>query len=68
VYHGFGQAEFAYGALILGSSQFTPFMPLLLLKKDAQFNSGKNRLKNKQLALLILINDTLCIISCSKQE
>jgi hypothetical protein len=33
VFHGFGQAKFAYGGSIFGSSQFTP-LPLLPLKMD----------------------------------
>jgi len=37
----FGQAKFAYGDSILGSSQFT-LLPQLLLKNDAQFKSGQN--------------------------
>jgi len=33
VFHGFGQAKFAYGGLILGSSQFTllPKLPLKMM-------------------------------------
>jgi len=33
VFHGFGQAKFAYGGLILGSSQFTllPKLPLRMM-------------------------------------
>jgi hypothetical protein len=40
-FHGFGQAEFAYGGSILGSSKFTQ-LPQLQLKNDARFKSGRN--------------------------
>jgi len=53
-FHRFGQAKFLDSGSILGSSQFSD--------ADAQFKSGQNRLKNKQLALLIYIRDTLCIM------
>ncbi len=42
VLHRFGQAKFAYTTIAPAAS-----------KNDAQFKSGQNRLKNKQLALLI---------------
>jgi len=44
-FHGFGQAKFADGGSILGSSQFTqlPQLPLKtsVFKNDAQFKSGQ---------------------------
>jgi len=55
-FHEFGQAKFAYGSSILGSSQFT-----LLSKNDARFKSGQNWLKNNHLTSLIQIRDTLYI-------
>jgi len=51
-FHGFGQAEFAYGGSILGSRKFTQ-LPQLPLKNDARFKSGRNWLKNNNLASLI---------------
>jgi len=42
-FHGFGQAKFAYGGLILGSSHFT-LLHQLPLKNDATIKSGQNQL------------------------
>jgi hypothetical protein len=41
VFHGFEQAKYPDGGLVLGASQFT-ILPQLSLKKDAQFKSGQN--------------------------
>ncbi len=43
-FHRFGQAKFPDGGSVFWPSAF---------KNDAQFKSGQNWLKNKQLALLI---------------
>jgi len=40
-FHGFGQAKFPNGCLILGTSQFL-ILPQLPKKIDAQFKSGQN--------------------------
>jgi len=45
-FYGFGQAKFAYGGSVSGSSQFT-LLPKLPLK------SGQNRLRKNHLDLLI---------------
>jgi len=47
-FHGFGQAKFAYGGSILGSSQFT-LLPQLTLKmmlnlKVVKFDTKKNHI------------------------
>jgi len=39
-FHGFGQAKFSYGDLVLGSSQFS-LLPQLPQKNDAQFKRGQ---------------------------
>jgi len=52
VFHGFGQAKFADGGSILGSSQFTQ-LPQVRIKMMLKFKKGQNRLKNNQLASLI---------------
>jgi len=45
-FHGFGQAKFAYGGLVLGSSLFTilPLLPLKLLlnKKVVRIDSNNH--------------------------
>jgi len=44
LFHGFGQAKFAYGGLVLGLSQFSilPQLPLMPSMNDAQLKSGQN--------------------------
>ncbi len=44
VFHGFGQAKFPDGGLVLGSSQFS-LLPQLPQKNNAQFKRGQNQLK-----------------------
>jgi len=50
VFHGLGQAKFAKGGSVLGSSQFTLLPQLPLKMRLPQFKSGQNQLKNKQFA------------------
>jgi len=52
MFHGFGQAKFPDGGLVLGSSQFAILSPAAS-KNNARFKSGQNRLESKQLASLI---------------
>jgi len=53
-FHRFGQANFPDGGSVLGSSQFSVLPQLLAASKNnARFKWGQNRLKNKQLALII---------------
>jgi hypothetical protein len=52
VYHGFGKAKFAYGGLILGSSQFT-LLPQLPLKTRLDLKVVKIDPKNNHLPSLI---------------
>jgi len=47
-FHRFGQAKFAYGGSILGSSQFA-LLPQLPLKMMLGKKNGQNQLKHKQL-------------------
>jgi len=47
VFHGFGQAKFADGGSILGSSQFTQ-LPQVLLKQHL-IKKGQKRHKNYHL-------------------
>jgi len=41
VFHGFGQAKFANGDLVLDSSQFSLLAAQAASKNDAQFISGQ---------------------------
>ncbi len=48
LFHGYGQAKYAYGGSVLGSSQL-----IAASKNNAQFKSGQNGHKNNHLATLI---------------
>ena len=51
-FHRFGQAKFAYGGQVLGSSQFL-LLPKLPKKTKLALKVVKKRHKNNHLALLI---------------
>jgi len=53
VFHGFGQAKFANGELILSSGQFTQ-LSQLPLKTTLDLKSGQNRFKNTSLRFINL--------------
>jgi len=58
-FYGFGQAKFAYGGSVLGSSQFT-LLPHLTLKMTLDLKMVEIKMKKNHLASSIKIRDTLC--------
>jgi len=58
--YGFGQAKFSDSCSVLGLIGPIFNSAPAASENDALFKSGQNQLENKQLALLILIRDTLC--------